>query len=114
LRLWIDAQLPPSLAVRLRSTFPVQATHVFELGFVDANDQAIFDAARGAGAIVVTKDADFVRLLETHGPPPQVLWVTIGNANNADLWKALEAAWPEAGAHFDAGEPLVEINRARS
>jgi hypothetical protein len=36
-------------------------------------------------SVVVTKDEDFVRLLERHGPPPQIVWVTCGNVRNAAL-----------------------------
>jgi len=32
----------------------------------------------------MTKDVDFVRLLEQHGPTPQVLRLTVGDTSNAD------------------------------
>lgn len=109
---WIDAQLPPQLATSLRRAFSVDAHHVHELGFVGAKDESIFGAAREANAIVVTKDSDFVRLLERSGPPPRVLWITLGNVSNAELWQTVERNWGFVCAHFDAGEPLVEIGRA--
>jgi predicted nuclease of predicted toxin-antitoxin system len=108
---WIDAQLPVSLAGSLQRTFAVAAKHVFELGLVQAKDEGIYRAAAKAGAIIATKDSDFVRLQERFGPPPRILWITMGNVGNAELWKALEAQWPRICAHFEAGEPLVEIGR---
>ena len=46
-------------------------------------------AARNAQAIIVTKDIDFLRLLERHGPPPQILWLTCGNTSNERLVEIL-------------------------
>lgn len=83
-RVWVDAQLPPALARWLAGEFGVDARHVDEAGLLGAADPAIFAAARAGGAdVVVTKDDDFVRLLDQHGPPPQVVWVTLGNLRNA-------------------------------
>jgi predicted nuclease of predicted toxin-antitoxin system len=67
--LWIDAQLSPALALWLGATFEISALALRDLGLRDATDRAIFLAARRAGATVVTKDGDFVRLLEDLGPP---------------------------------------------
>jgi len=109
---WIDAQLPPSLATSLRRTLSVDANHVQNLGFIGAKDESIFRAAREANAIVVTKDSDFVHLLERSGPPPRILWITLGNVSNTELWQTLERNWGFIRANFEAGEPLVEIGRA--
>lgn len=95
LRVWVDAQLPPALARWLGTAPGVDAAHTFELGLLGATDIAIFEAARAAGAVVVTKDVDFVELLERRGPPPQVVWVTTGNVTNAAL-RTLVAAWDRA------------------
>jgi len=55
---WIDAQLPPALAPWLGRRFGLQAVAVRDLNLRDADDPAIFDAARKAGAVVLTKDND--------------------------------------------------------
>ena len=65
--IWIDAQLSPSLAGWITQTFGIEAQAVRDLGFRDAKDSLIFQAARGANAIVLTKDSDFSRLLDQHG-----------------------------------------------
>jgi predicted nuclease of predicted toxin-antitoxin system len=80
----------------------------------DASDAEIFRAARAAGAVVITKDSDFVRLLEQHGPPPQVLWVTLGNTSYLRMRQVLERTFPRALALLDAGEALVEISEGGS
>lgn len=106
---WIDAQLPPRLAIWLASEFGAEAVHVRDLGFRDATDRVIFEAARTAEAVVVTKDVDFVRLLEQYGPPPCVIWLTCGNTSNRALRGLLSTAFPAAKALLDEGEQLVEI-----
>ena len=109
---WVDAQLPPSFARWLAFEHGVDAHHVFELGFVQADDAVIFDAARAGGAaVVVTKDEDFVQLLDRRGPPPQIVWVTCGNVRNVELREIVGAAWARVAELLAAGEPLVEIGR---
>lgn len=111
--LWVDAQLSPRLAKWLRDRFAIEALAVRDLGLRDAEDPVIFEAARRAGAVVLTKDQDFVHLLRQHGPPPQVLWVTIGNTSNAYLKGVLERALPTSLELIEKGEPIVEIAGAR-
>ena len=104
--------MPPALARWLRKTHGVEAFHVDEVEQLDADDPAIFAAARtGRAAVVVTKDDDFVELVERHGPPPQVVWVTCGNVRNVELRALVLDAWPRVAALLAGGEPLVEIGR---
>lgn len=110
MKVWVDAQLSPVVAQWLHKTFGVEAVAVRDLGLRGAKDEQIFAAAREAGAVVMSKDSDFVRLLEEHGPPPQVVWVTCGNTSNVRLQQILATAWPTAAAVLAGGEPLVEIS----
>ena len=71
LLIWIDAQLPPVLSRWIEDLEHVQAVHVSEIGLLTAEDPEIFEKARSAGAIVMTKDGDFVQLQERRGVPPQ-------------------------------------------
>ena len=104
--IWIDAQLSPAIAPWLTETFS-QALR--DLGLRDAPDREIFAAARSAAAVVMTKDSDFVKLLEELGAPPQVIWLTCGNTSNARLKQILTKALPQAVILLESGEPLVEI-----
>lgn len=112
LRVWIDAQLPPALARWLRES-GVDAAHVEDLGLLHASDAAIFTAARDADAIIAAKDIDFVTLLERHGPPPRVLWVTCGNVSNVRLHEIFRTKWPQIAELLAMGEPLVELRDDR-
>lgn len=106
---WIDAQLSPQLASWLAQRFGVTAFAVRDLGLRDATDRAIFDAARAAGAVVISKDRDFPELLARVGPPPQVIWVTCGNTSNARMRQIFEILFPQALTLLQGGDALVEI-----
>jgi predicted nuclease of predicted toxin-antitoxin system len=110
--LWIDAQLSPALARWLSDNFGVTAHAVRDLGLRGAKDLPIFRAAWEAGAVIMSKDSDFVLLLERLGPPPQILWVTCGNTSNARLREVILTSFTEARARLEQGEPLVEISDA--
>lgn len=75
-------------------------------------DSEIFFAARRADAVMITKDQDFVHLLDRHGPPPKVIWMTCGNTSHARMQEVLSKALPPALALLDRGESLVEIRDA--
>lgn len=92
----------------------VRAEHIEAVGLRDAKDYAIFAAARAAEVTVITKDLDFVHLLERHGPPPQLVWITCGNVTNPQLREIVRAAWPRVIELLAAGEPLVEISGPRA
>lgn len=109
MKFWVDAQLSPALAPWLSRTFAVETFSVRWLGLQDASDEEIFTAAREAKAVVITKDQDFVQLLERLGPPPQLIWVTCGNTSNVQMRRILHETFQGTLLLLQAGEPLVEI-----
>jgi len=108
-KLWIDAQLWPALATWVRSRFQVDAIALRDLGLRDARDPDIFQAARRAGAVVLTKDSDFVDLVLRHGPPPAIVWLTTGNTSTRAIQDLLEITWPRIAKQLEAREPVVEL-----
>lgn len=109
MKVWIDAQLAPALATWMTSRLGVDAIALRDLGLRDAHDSDIFRAARRAGAVVLTKDADFVELVLRHGPPPAIVWVTTGNSSTQVIQAHLENAWSRIADLVGAGEPVVEL-----
>jgi len=97
----------------ITQTFGVSAVAVRDIGLRDETDRQIFLAAKEQAAIVMTKDADFVRLLEELGPPPQIIWITCGNTSNAHLRQLLRIALPQAVALLSDGEALIELSDLR-
>jgi predicted nuclease of predicted toxin-antitoxin system len=55
----------------------------------NALDYEIFNEARKQNVAVMSKDDDFIDLVEQHGPPPQIIWVTCGNTSNAKMRQIL-------------------------
>ena len=79
---WLDAQLPPLLAGWINAQgWGLHAVAVRDVGMRDASDPVIFQAARDAGVVVMTKDRDFI----------------------------LSITLPRAMDHLRGGEPWVEI-----
>ncbi len=113
MKIWVDAQLPPTLAEWLVETFGVEAFSLRDLGLRDARDVEIFEAARGEGEglVIMTKDSDFVDLVCRLGIPPQILWLTCGNVTNRNLRQLLGATFLDALAELRKGERVVEIGR---
>jgi predicted nuclease of predicted toxin-antitoxin system len=107
--IWIDAHLSPAIATWIKSKFGIEAVALRDLGLRDAEDPEIFEAAKAQNAIVMTKDSDFVDLVERLGSPPQIIWLTCGNTSNIRLRQILSEMLPRALELLAAGETLVEI-----
>jgi predicted nuclease of predicted toxin-antitoxin system len=112
MNIWIDAQLPPILASWLNTTFEVNAVALRDFGLRDAKDVEIFEAARVANAVIMTKDSDFVDLVCRLGSPPQILWLTCGNVTNRNLRQLLIVTFPDALERLRQGEIIVEISNS--
>ncbi len=110
MKLWVGAQLPPTLANWLSETFGLEAVALRDLSLRDARDIEIFEAARAENAVMMTKDSDFIDLACRLGTPPQILWLTCGNVTNRNLRQLLMATLPEALEQLRQGEMIVEIS----
>ena len=109
MRFLIDAQLPPALAQHLVD-LGHEAVHVGDVGLLTARDQDIWRHAVAIGAVLVTKDEDFVtmRALSTTAGPP-VIWVRVGNATRRALIQRFSAVLPDLLAALERGETVVQI-----
>ncbi|OZH55739.1 hypothetical protein AFK68_02630 [Hydrocoleum sp. CS-953] len=108
--IWVDAQLSPAIATWISDTFGVTALALRDIGLRDAEDFEIFEAAKAQSVILITKDSDFVDLVNRLDSPPQIIWLTCGNTSNARLREILSATLPEALELLLSGEALVEIS----
>lgn len=107
--IWLDAQLSPHMARWIDETFRVECHHVRDLGLRDAEDPEIFQRAKDAAIVVMTKDSDFIHLVERNGPPPQVIWVTAGNMSNTRFKALLLKTFSNAISLITNGQAIVEI-----
>jgi predicted nuclease of predicted toxin-antitoxin system len=110
MNLWLDAQLSPRLARWINQQFPgVTASALRDLGLRDADDSEIFQQARSAGVIVMTKDRDFVDLQARLGRPPKIIWLTCGNTSEQALQVILVKHLQTAISLLSGTDDLVEI-----
>ena len=107
--LWLDEQLSPLLGPRVAREHDIECVSVVSLPINRASDLEIFMAARAAGAVIATKDSDFVDLLARYGPPPQLIWLTCGNRSNAEMRALLAESLANALQLLASGEAIVEI-----
>jgi predicted nuclease of predicted toxin-antitoxin system len=76
MRFFVDAQLPPALA-RFLTSAGHEAAHVADLGMTAASDHAIWRQAADSGAVLVTKDSDFVAMRALALAGPTIVWLRI-------------------------------------
>jgi predicted nuclease of predicted toxin-antitoxin system len=78
-KLLFDQNLSRKLVAQLSTVFP-GSTHVVFENLDASDDQVIWEFAKNAGYIIVSKDSDFRQLSFLHGYPPKTVWLRIGNA----------------------------------
>ena len=113
MRLLVDAQLPPGLALWLGERGR-SATAVRDAGLRDSDDGSIWNFATSGGWTVITKDEDFVDRCLGNSAAPAVVWLRIGNCTNRVLFAWLEPLLPEILRQLEAGQRLVEVRRERT
>ncbi|GAB3972822.1 hypothetical protein GCM10028806_25510 [Spirosoma terrae] len=111
LRFIVDTQLPPVLAsfLRRKGFDAIHTTH-FDNGHLLA-DNAIRTIAIAEERIVITKDSDFPDLFYKLGPPPRLLYLTLGNIRNNDLVDWLDQQLPSIISLFNDSASMVVATR---
>ncbi|MDO8358418.1 MAG: DUF5615 family PIN-like protein [Devosia sp.] len=109
-KLWflVDAQLSPRVAKQLTAAGYPSAPIVELLG-ATATDLEIAALANELGAVVMSKDEDFLDLLDRRRLLTGLVWVRIGNTDAQRQWSAIEPVLHRLVERFEAGESLVEI-----
>ena len=73
MKIWIDAHISPAIARWIHDRLSIEAFHLRQLGLREAEDEIIYQSAKNENVIFMTKDEDFVGLLERFGSPPKVI-----------------------------------------
>ena len=108
MRFVIDHQHPPALAHFIVETLKCEALHVRDLGLRGATDAEIWRYAGDTGAVLVSKDEDFVTLC-LRSPTARLLWVRLGNCRRDFLLRVFQAQWERILGRFTGGERLIEL-----
>jgi len=89
-KLLLDENLSPRLVQALSHEFPGIA-HVELFRLRGSRDRAIWEVARANDYILVSKDNDFRQLSFLFGPPPKVIWLSVGNAGTEAIGHMLRS-----------------------
>lgn len=108
MKLWLDVHIAPALVKWLEAQGLEAATFASE-GWERHGDLSVFEALAQQGAVIVSKDRDFVDIVRRNGPPPQILWIRRGNCSSRSLIDLFEAEFDKAIAKLVAGASVVEL-----
>ncbi|HEV7689617.1 MAG TPA: DUF5615 family PIN-like protein [Hyphomonadaceae bacterium] len=106
MRFIVDEQLSPRVAEWLKSK-GYEAEHIRTVEGLQTADKRIAELARRRGAVIVSKDADFLTIID---PDLQLLLVKVGNTQNRILIARLEAEWDRIEVELGMGKAVVELN----
>jgi len=84
LKLLVDENLPPKIAVDLADLFP-ESIHVGSVGIGSTSDSVIWEYTKTHGFTFPTKDKDFANLSIAHGAPPKVILLQTGNCSTGEI-----------------------------
>ena len=88
--LLLDESLSPKLAKALEREFPGMV-HVRQFNMLGMPDIELWRFAAEHKYCIVSPDSDFNELAYVNGPPPQVVWLRMGNATTSDIGAKLLA-----------------------
>lgn len=66
------------------------------------------------GAILVSKDEDFVSLVPSSQGQGRLIWMRTGSASRAAIIQTFEAALPQLLEALASGESIIEVNDGQS
>ena len=90
MKILLDANISWKLVNKVKPIFG-ECAHVDLIGLnVPAEDIDIWNYAENNGYIIITKDNDFVDLLELNGFPPKVVLLRTGNNRSQSLFELLK------------------------
>jgi predicted nuclease of predicted toxin-antitoxin system len=110
-KLLFDENLSARLVALLQSEYPGSA-HIEQLLGRGRGDGEVWEHARANGFAIASKDNDFRQRAFLLGPPPKVVWLSVGNAGTDAIAALLKARAGDLG-RFDANpeEALMVIER---
>ena len=109
MKLLLDANISCKLIKALTPAFD-ECAHVDLIGLkVPADDKDIWNYALNNGYVIITKDNDFLDLLELKGFPPKVVLLKTGNNGSKALADLLLNAKSEIEDLENNGYGLLEI-----
>lgn len=113
MKLLFDENLSRRLVDSLAAEFP-DSSHPDLVEMRGATDAGIWEHAREHNFTIVSKDNDFRQRTFLYGPPPKVIWLSVGNAGTrviADLLRSRISQILEFAEAPDEGLLVLELLR---
>lgn len=88
MKLLLDENLSRRVVPFIQDSYP-GSTQVTLLGLEQVDDKALRQYAITHDFVIATKDADFYEMNLLYGPPPQIIWLKMGNQSKSATIKAL-------------------------
>ncbi len=104
----IDANLPDQLT-RVFVEAGYECTHVETILPRYSPDTTIARIANETGAVVVSRDHDYVQFSRDGMLTVPLIWVHLGNMRRAALASAIQSRLPAILRSIEAGERIIEI-----
>ena len=111
MKLLFDENLSPTLVSRLATEFP-GSRHVEDLGLRGRSDEDIWAYARAEGFTIVSKDNDFRQMAVLQGPPPKVIWLSIGNVGSRFIAELIARRASLIGAFIESADESLLVLEA--
>ena len=89
MKLLFDENLSQKLVAKCADAFPVCA-HVSLVGLEGHPDSEIWDYAQENEFTIVSKDSGFYHRNVLIGPPPQLVWLRLGNCTSDEIVSLLQ------------------------
>ena len=77
---------------------------------LSARDADIWKYASTTGAVLITKDEDFVTMRAFNPDGPPIVWVRLGNTTNKALHAHFVSMFPMIVAALERGETIVVVS----
>jgi len=108
--IWVDAHISPRLASWINEKIPYEAYSLRRIGLRDANNREIYEAARSADAVIISKDSNFLDLIGKYGSPPRLIYLRCGNTTNQRLREILGVHLQNAMQQPSEGETVLRLS----
>jgi predicted nuclease of predicted toxin-antitoxin system len=113
IELWLDMQLSPIIAKWIEQNFGIKAISSYDLFINNEKDEVIFfNAKKKENIILLSKDQDFVDLIDRFRPPPKLIWLTMGNCPNSQMKIILQKTlMPAINELLNTSTPIIAITK---
>lgn len=101
MKLLFDENLSPRLVGLLAAEYP-DSTHVEQALGRGRADADLWQYAATHGYAIISKDSDLRQRAFVSGPPPKVIWLSVGNAGTDDILRLIRASLAEINRFGDA------------